>query len=86
MRGATPCGILLVGMVAIVQWLGPWFVEPQMRVQFPLATPPSPSQPRLVRDGAWALLNILRDFTSASHEGLMADAHSSPNGSDGPKN
>jgi len=28
--------------VAIVQWLGPWFVEPQMRVQFPLATPPSP--------------------------------------------
>ncbi len=27
-------------VVAIVQWLGPWFVEPQMRVQFPLATPP----------------------------------------------
>ena len=27
-------------LVAIVQWLGPWFVEPQMRVQFPLATPP----------------------------------------------
>ena len=29
------------GVVAIVQWLGPWFVEPQMRVQFPLATPPA---------------------------------------------
>ncbi|MFM2194288.1 MAG: hypothetical protein RLZZ460_958 [Chloroflexota bacterium] len=27
-------------LVAIVQWLGPRFVEPQMRVQFPLATPP----------------------------------------------
>lgn len=28
-------------VVAIVQWLGPRFVEPQMRVQFPLATPPA---------------------------------------------
>ena len=57
-----------------------------MRVQFPLATPPSPSQPRaeLLR-GLGAARNF-RDFTFVSHEGLMADAHSSPDGSDGPKN
>jgi hypothetical protein len=29
---------------------------------------------------------ILRDFTSASHEGIIVSAHSCPNGSDGPKN
>lgn len=39
-KEAGRCGILRLGMVAIVQWLGPRFVEPQMRVQFPLATPP----------------------------------------------
>ena len=56
-----------------------------MRVQFPLATPPSPRGPEWPLEVIWAA-RILRDFTSRSHEGLIVGAHSSPNGSDDPKN